>query len=265
MDKEKPKQQIGELIEKYNGVEEKRFRGYTEEETKKDFILPLFEALGWNVYNKPKRNDDVSAEETISKKRVDYGFRINGVPKFFLEAKALKADLNNLEFIKQAINYSWHKGCTWAVLTNFKEIGIYNAEWKEVNPLQTHLKTIPCQEFSDRFDDLWLLSKESFEQGLLDKEAERWGKKSKKMPVDKQLLSDFTRFRELLSKNIMKFERNRKLIENEEELDESVQRILDRLIFIRNCVDRELEEKILISKLRDWESMGRGQLIKLNY
>jgi len=77
MNKEKPKQQIGELIEKYNRVEEKRFRRYTEEETKKDFILPLFEALGWNVYNKPKRNDDVSAEETISKKRaLTYNFGI---------------------------------------------------------------------------------------------------------------------------------------------------------------------------------------------
>jgi len=37
---------------------------------------------------------------------------------------------------------------------------------------------------------------------------------------------------------------------------------LDRLIFIRNCEDRELEAKTLISSFREWESRGRGQLIK---
>ena len=40
--------------------------------------------------NGGKSNDSVSAEETISKKRVDYGFRISGIPKFFVEAKSIK-------------------------------------------------------------------------------------------------------------------------------------------------------------------------------
>jgi len=91
--KENAKQQIKGLLEKYQKVvEEKRVSKYKEEETKKDFILPLFRALGWNVEN----SLEVTAEEKISKKRVDYGFRINGIPKFFLEAKALKADLRLL-------------------------------------------------------------------------------------------------------------------------------------------------------------------------
>ncbi|MCK4475121.1 MAG: N-6 DNA methylase [Methanophagales archaeon] len=97
---------------------------------------------------------------------------------------------------------------------------------------------------------------------MLDKEAELVGKKSKKISVDKQLLADFTRFREMLSKDITKLNQDKGL--TEEELDESVQRILDRLIFIRNCEDRELEARELMPALRDWESRGRkGQLIKL--
>jgi len=257
MNTETIKQEIRKLIEKYNRVvEEKRVSKYNEEMTKKDFILPLFRALGWNTED----SNEVTAEEKISKKRVDYGFRINGIPKFFLEAKSLKEDLGDPKFIEQAINYAWHKGCTWAVLTDFESVKIFNAEWKTSNPLQSHLKTISCQEFLDRFNELWLLSKESFEQGLLDKEAEKWGKKAKKIPVDKQLLVDFTRFRELLSKNITKLNQSKKI--TEEDLDEAVQRILDRLIFIRNCEDRELEAKTLISSLREWESRGKGQLIK---
>ena len=245
------------LIEKYNKVvEENRDSRYKEEETKKDFILPLFKALGWNVEN----STEVTAEENVSKKRVDYGFRIDGIPKFFLEAKSLKEDLDNRKFIDQAINYSWHKCCTWAVLTNFESIIIFNAELKTEHPWQSQFKRIHCREFLDKFDELWLLSRESFEQRLLDKVAEKWGKKARKISVDEQLLDDFTKFRELLSKDITKLNQNKNL--TEEDLDESIQRILDRLIFIRNCEDKELEAKTLISNLREWKSRGRGQLIK---
>ena len=165
MDKEESKKEIKKLIEKYNQViESGRLKSYNEETTKKDFILPLFEALGWNVYNKLNINDRTSAEEKISKKRVDYGFRINEIPKFFLEAKSLKGDLDNIKFVEQAINYSWHKGCTWAVLTDFENIKIFNAEWKLTNPLQAQFgQTLNCRKFLEQFDQLWLLSKESFE------------------------------------------------------------------------------------------------------
>src|SRR3989339_642667 len=254
---ETSKKEIRQLVEKYNKVKaENRVGAYNEEMTKKDFILPLFRALGWNTED----SNEVTAEEQISRKRVDYSFRINGIPKFFLEAKSLKADLSTTEFIEQAINYAYHKGCTWAILTDFESVDVYNAEWKISNLSQSRLKSIPCHEFIDRFNELWLLSRQSFEQGLLDKEAEKWGKKTKKASIDKQLLADFTRFRELLSKSITKLNSRNNLTETD--LDESVQRILDRLIFIRNCEDRKLEEKTLIPISREWESKGSGQLIK---
>ncbi len=259
VNKENAKQQIKELLEKYaKVVEEKRFGKYTEADTKAEFIEPLFEALGWDVRNKT-HPDEVTREETISKGRVDYSFRINGIPKFFLEAKALKANLDDPEFAEQAINYAWHKGCTWAVLTDFDQgVKIFNAEWKTIDLFQSHLKTIPRQEFLDRFEELWLLSKESFEQGLLDKEAEKWGKKSKKSSVGEQLLNDLTIWRAKLSKDILARNKDKRL--TEAELDEAVQRIIDRLIFIRNCEDRKLEEETLLSVLRIWESKHRGTL-----
>jgi type I restriction-modification system DNA methylase subunit len=255
VNKENAKLLIKELIEKYNKVvEEKRDSKYKEEETKKDFILPLFRALGWNVEN----SSEVTAEETISKKRVDYGFRINGIPKFFLEAKALKADLNDPKFIEQAIDYAWAKGCTWAVLSDFETVMIFNSEWKAENLLQNLLRSISCREFIDRFGELWLLSRESFEQGLIDKEAERLGKKAKLAPIDQQLLDDFSRWRNTLSKNILNYNKDKKL--TEEELDEAVQRLLNRLVFIRKAEDAELEGKVLLSTLREWEGEGSKAL-----
>ena len=45
---------------------------------KKDLVLPLFRALGWDTED----STEVTAEEIISKKRVDHGFRINGILNF---------------------------------------------------------------------------------------------------------------------------------------------------------------------------------------
>jgi len=99
MDKELAKQEARVLVEKYGRIvkEERDIKSKEEERTKKDLIRPLFErVLGWNF------EEDVTAEEKISKGWVDYGFRINGVPKFFLEAKALREDLDNQKFFEQA-------------------------------------------------------------------------------------------------------------------------------------------------------------------
>ena len=118
-------ERVKELVSKYEQIKNSgEIKKYNEESTKKDFILPLFEALGWDVYNKGNKDNSVSAEETISKKRVDYGFRINGIPKFFLEAKSLKEEdiQGNSKYVTQAIDYAWMKSCSWAILTNFETI-----------------------------------------------------------------------------------------------------------------------------------------------
>jgi hypothetical protein len=78
MDRTVATQKIKALLDKYlTAVKDGRISKYNEEMTKKDFILPLFDALGWNTSD----SIEVSAEEKISKKRVDYGFRINGIPR----------------------------------------------------------------------------------------------------------------------------------------------------------------------------------------
>lgn len=53
MNKEQAKIKIQGLISKYEAVKAGGKIGkYTEEDTKKDFITPLFEALGWNVFDR---------------------------------------------------------------------------------------------------------------------------------------------------------------------------------------------------------------------
>ena len=245
-DKEQAKEEIRKLIEKYERLSESgKVKSYNEEMTKKGFIEPLFKALGWNIED----GEEVIPEEKVSKGRVDYAFRIDGIPKLFLEAKAFRVDLEKREFAEQAINYAWHKGATWAVLTDFESIKVFNAELKLANPLQSIFFGLSYKQFLDNFDQLWLLSRESLEQGHIDKKAERWGKKAKKIPVDKQLLGDLIRFRALLTKNVLKNNASKKL--TGDELDEAVQRILDRLIFIKMLEDKQLEAPVLQSLVRE--------------
>ncbi len=119
------KEKIKTLIEKYEKVKNSgRLKNYTEEDTKNSFIIPLFEILGWDFSNK----NEVSAEESISSGRVDYGFYLEGRIKFYLETKKLSADLHKEEFANQAVRYSWNKGAVWAVLTDFESIKIFNAQ-----------------------------------------------------------------------------------------------------------------------------------------
>ena len=122
MNKEETKEKLKKLIAKYEQVKTSgKIKNYTEEETKNSFIKPLFEALGWDFSEK----DEVSAEESFSSGRVDHGFYINGRAKFYLEAKSLKADLNNEDYARQAIRYSWNRDVTWAILTDFEGLKVF--------------------------------------------------------------------------------------------------------------------------------------------
>jgi type I restriction-modification system DNA methylase subunit len=251
------KRKTESLVHKYKQELEKgRLKSYNEENTKKGFITPLFRALGWDVEN----IEEVSNEDRVSKGRVDYAFRLGGIPKLFVEAKALNKGLDEAKDADQAINYAWHKGSTWAVLTNFETLAIYNAEVKEKSISDCQFIRLSCDQFVEQFSKLWWLSKPAFQQNLLDKEAITWGKKRRRTKVDQQLLEELMYYRELLSKDILKKNQQKSL--SQEELDESVQRILDRLIFIRTTEDRQIEPPTLMPKIREARDKQNSNFIK---
>lgn len=255
------KSKIRKLVDKYNdAISSGKISDYNEEMTKKDFILPLFNALGWDTEN----SNEVSAEEAIKNKRVDYAFKIDGIPKFFLEAKSLREDdIINLKYVEQAIDYAWMKSCSWSVLTNFRTLIVYNAEQKNPDPrMSWFIKFTDPKEYLEEDNRLMLLSKESIETGKLDIEAEKYGKKELKKPVDKALLDDITNFRELLYNNIKRNNTDKELTDSD--IEEAVQRIIDRMIFIRSAEDRGLEPEELRSKVREWSNAGNRLLAKLS-
>ena len=258
MNKQEAKQQIQKLVEKYQRVlETGKIKSYNEAQSRNEFIEPLFEFLGWDMRNLTTDNE-VTTEENVSGGRVDLAFRFGNIPVFFLEAKAMKVDLDEWKWAEQAINYSWNKNVTWAVLTDFESIKIFNAEIPPKSVSQNLFIELNCRDFINRFDQLWLLSKESFEQKLLDKEAQKWGKLTQRKQVGEKLFEDLMSWRILLTRD---FKKQNNL--TDEELDEGIQRILDRLIFIRTAEDRKIEPVILIGILRSGKSDQYKQLVKV--
>ena len=258
MNKQEAKAQIQKLVEKYQRVlEAGKIKSYNEAQTRNEFIEPLFEYLGWDMRNLTNDNE-VTTEENVSGGRVDLAFRFNNIPAMFLEAKAMKVNLDEWKWAEQAINYSWNKSVTWAVLTDFESIKIFNAEIPPKSISQNLFIELNCRDFINRFDQLWLLSKESFEQKLLDKEAQKWGKLTQRKQVGEKLFEDLMSWRILLTKD---FKKQNNL--TDEELDEGVQRILDRLIFVRTAEDRKIEPNVLLGISRGGKANSYKLLTKV--
>ena len=254
MNKEQVKIKIQDLVRKYEAVKANgKISKYTEEDTKKDFIIPLFEVLGWNVYER----SEVTSEEQISGDRVDYGFYLNGRVKFYLEAKKLSVDLHKEEYAKQAIRYSWNKGVTWAVLTDFENLIVFNALSPEKSLAGKKYLSFAYKEYLTRLDELWRLSKEAFGEDILDKEAEKVGKKLQKVSVTETLSKDLNECREILAEAFSKWNEGI----DPHLIDEGVQKLLNRLIFIRCAEDRKIEPPTLIPLIHEWKSSGKvGQV-----
>jgi len=242
--KEEAKEKIKQIIEKFEKLNsEGKLKGLNEENTKSWFIEPLFNALGWDIHS-----EEVTKEERVSKGRADYAFRLNDVIRFFLEAKALKEDLNELKFARQTIEYGWNKGITWAVLTDFEGMKVFNCEWNEKDLWRNVLFDLNYKQFLEEFDKLWLLSKESFQNDEIGKYADKIGKRIPRRKISDYLLSEFIDWRTKLLSGLKKEYQKY----SEEERDEIIQTFLDRLIFIRNCEDRGFEEKKLDAALREF-------------
>ena len=236
MDRSKAQEKVQQLVEKFRREQAAGVIGqYNESETKTGFIEPLLQALGWNTQDR----NEVGLEEKISGGRVDYSLKIKGSPKIYIEAKPPRANLAKPETISQAITYGYNKGSIqWVLLTDFQELRLFDVTiWPNKRNLEAGLRLdLTYDRFLEKFDELWLLSKESVESGLLDRSLLSKKLDHLRCPVDKKILDDMKRWREILAKDIYKNHPDM----TEAQLKDNVQRILDRIIFIRSCEDRGL-------------------------
>lgn len=140
-----------------------------EADTRAKIVEPLLEQLGWSFVE-----DEVKVEYSIkfgtATSRVDYALLIDERPTVFVEAKALGSDLTS-DDARQILDYGRHKGIEWCVLTNGKEVEIYNTKWGE-DPKQALVDKVTLQEFIDKKHILEKISKYSIKSGETRKYAD---------------------------------------------------------------------------------------------
>jgi type I restriction-modification system DNA methylase subunit len=241
-------------------------KGYLEAQVRLDFINPFFKALGWDIENKaqkPPHERDVIVElSPETTKRPDYNFRINGATKFFVEAKPPSVALDDVNHILQAKSYAWStKEVYFVVLTDFEEFRLYDASLKPNPkfPNEGLIFELNYTDYLNNIEKLWELSKERVEQGSLESLLPKDTKSKRlRIPPDKSFLEDLTIWRTELAKDIHK----RNLQFDVKLLNDVVQKLLDRIIFIRIAEDRKIRpDRELWEIVAQWKEEGKRKSI----
>ena len=126
---------IHQLIDRFRANLDSYKRGqYNETLTRIEFINPFFKALGWDMDNErgyAEAYKDVVHEDAIKvgggTKAPDYGFRIGGARKFFVEAKKPSVDVKGDPHpAYQLRRYAWSAKLPLSILTDFEEFAAYD-------------------------------------------------------------------------------------------------------------------------------------------
>jgi type I restriction-modification system DNA methylase subunit len=225
---------------------------YNETQTRTDFITPLLEVLGWDVYNKqgqPLDLREVIEEATVEvgeekqSKKPDYELRAARHRKLFVEAKKPSVRIERDRAASfQTRRYGFSASLPVSVLTNFHQLAIYDCrpaprETDDANV--TRISFFSYDEFEPRFDELYeKLSRESVYSGRFDQiydvEITRHGTQQ----FDAHFLRQVRSWRERLVQDIHK--NNPDLTSTE--LSYAVQLFLSRIVFLRICEDRDIEK-----------------------
>ncbi len=252
------------LIERFEFHRQAYILGkYNETQLRREFVDKFFSALGWDVDNNKgfsEKYKEVLHEEPVRIRGTtlffDYTFRIGGARKFIVETKKPSVRIKDAaEAALQLRRYAWNQKLPLSILTNFEEFAIYDCRIKPENgdaASKARIEYFTYKEYPEKWD--WLISiiaPDSILRGSFDKYAETTKGKRGTATVDDDILAEIEQWRDALAKNIAL--RNPSL--TVEELNSVVQRTIDRILFLRICEDRGIEEYETLYKLLEGEQV----------
>lgn len=254
---------ILDLVERFQrNLREYHSSAYNEMQLRREFVDPLFKALEWDVDNEGGAGEaykDVVHEHSLKiggeTKAPDYCFRYGGTPKFFVETKKPAVNLkDDPSPAFQLRRYAWSAGLPLSVLTDFEEFAVYDCRVKPHKDDKAGTARIAYFTF-DQYPQQWseiasVFSKDAIYKGDFDRYIESTKKKRGTSEVDDSFLKEIENWRDVLAHNIAL--RNKRLTSRQ--MNFAVQRTIDRIIFLRVCEDRGIEE---YGRLRDLPK-GKG-------
>lgn len=240
---------IYRLIEHFDRQKDQvRSPDYNETQLRIDFINPMFAELGWDMDNRQRFAEqyrEVVHEDRIkvagATKAPDYSFRIGGTRKFFLEAKKPSVNIKeNWEPAYQLRRYAWSAKLPVSILTDFEELAIYDCR---IQPKQFDKASVARREYIGykQYPERWdfiagTFSKDAVLRGDFDRYCGTTRGRGAQ-EFDDAFLAEIEEWRKKLANNLAL--RNDGL--DEASLNFAVQRIIDRIIFLRIAEDRGTE------------------------
>lgn len=242
------------LVDKYkDNISSYEQSTYNETELRIEFLNPLFELFGWDINNSkghPSFSREVRHEANVfvdeaggkKNKKPDYLFQLGSKKCFYLEAK--KPSVNIVELQSSAFQtrrYGWSGNLGISVLSNFKDLVIYDCSIRPKEsdaPSVARVVRFHYTEYIEKLDEIvaWL-SRDSVVSGTFDFKLSCVADSSISEPFDDYFLDQIRSWRLNLSQDLI----DQGLLSDREDLNSFVQRILNRILFLRICEDKEYE------------------------
>jgi len=244
---------IHNLVQKYEQNKEfYRTSRFNETMLRNEFLDPFFEILGWDIKNtsgKCTSEREVLLEEALKDnatshaKKPDYTFRLYGERKFFVEAKKPCVHIeNDDEPAKQVRRYGYSAGLKISVLSNFEYLFIYDTSYAVENGdsrTKALIKSYHYTEYEGLIDNiLQELGRESVYSGDFDVIWKDIEMNVAHPSVDILFLKQINKWRLLLGEHILSLIPNINITE----LGDIVQSYINKILFLRVCEDRNIEE-----------------------
>ena len=247
--------QLNSLISLFStNIAQYKSSRYDEANTRIDFIDKFFTLLDWDVANNLGHSEnyrDVIREDKVkidgSQKAPDYSFRVGETRKFFVEAKKPSVNIKEAaEAAYQIRRYAYTAKLSLSILTNFAEFAVYDTRIKpDKDDKASTARIFYCtfEQYEKEFDFIYTtFSKNAILKGSFDKYIEVNKNKKGTSEVDTELLALIEDWRVDLAKNIAKNNPGLSVYN----LNTVVQRIIDRIIFLRIAEDRGIEDENLL-------------------
>jgi len=115
-------------------------KGRGEEATKQALILPMLDALGYDIWNPtevcPEFEADFAVKKMGQKEKVDLAISVNGVPKIYVEVKSIETSLDGHEG-QLARYFNATKTVALGILTNGSEWRFFT-DTGDANVMDSH-------------------------------------------------------------------------------------------------------------------------------
>ena len=250
---------FGENYEFYNNSK------YNESECRLEFIDGLLKDFGWDVQNSNGKSPNLkevvveSYEQELGKP--DYTMTFNGLSTFFVEAKKPAVNiLENIDCSFQARRYGWSAKHKISVLTNFKDLLIYDCSDmpKSDDPTNKNLiAKFNYLEYFDKYDEIYqLISKEIVYNGKFEKRFKNFSTIGQ--TIDEMFLKQINTWRVQLGQELFNIKGG-----NIEDINVEIQEFINEIVFLRICEDRNLPLYKTLQKSISIDSMLQKELEKI--